>query len=149
MSLTIRRAATEDVPYLLDQLQRFDQFFGAGRSLYPDDATATAILSGLIKTQPFWVAFHDDLLIGFIGGALAAHPFNPDLVVLSELFWWVDEAYRGSKAGLELLTTFIDHGQQHADWIVMTLEHESPISDRCLLKRGFRPKEHTYLLEVE
>ena len=155
----IRPAQPSDVRWLLPQLQRFSVFFGAKHSLFPDYPTAEAIVSDLLASQPFWVAEHttpDPLgltdsataIVGFIGGTIGPHPFNPAITVMQELFWWVDEAHRGTKAGALLLEAFTDYGRAHADWVIMTLEHESPVNERTLTKRGYRPKERSFLLEV-
>lgn len=145
--ITVRRATADDVPWLLEQLAAFDQFFGSTRSLFPDIDTARAIVSDLVTTQPFFVAGDSDL-VGFIAGYLTPHPYNPTIRVLTESFWWVDQEFRGSRAGLALLNALIAFGREHADWIVMTLEHESPVNPETLTRRGFRLKETSYLMEV-
>lgn len=147
MSITVRRAIASDIPWLLGQLHEFDVFFGSSRSLYPDPETAEAIVSGLVAEHPFYIAENEREPIGFIAGAVHAHPFNPSLRVLSEMFWWVAQPFRGSRAGHLLLREFIAFGKANADWIVMTLEHESPVNPETLTRRGFRPKETSYLLE--
>ena len=148
MSIAIRPATTADMPWLLEQLKAFDTFFGSSRSLFPDADTAERILADLIGTQPMLVAENGTSLVGFICGAIHPHPYNPDLTVLTELFWWVAEEYRGSRAGLALLNEFVSIGKAHADWIVMTLESESKVDPDHLYRRGFRMKEVSYLLEV-
>lgn len=86
-------------------------------------------------------------IIGFVSGMLHQHLFNPNIIVLTETFWWVKEEHRGSRAGLVLLNEFTRIGKMKANWIAFTLEHHSPVNDRCLIKRGYAIKEHTYLLE--
>lgn len=148
MSIAVRPATPEDIPWLLAQLRQFDAFFGSSRSLFPSEEHAEAIIAGLIETQPILVAAGTTGPVGFICGAITPHPYNPDLIVLSEMFWWVAEAYRGSRAGLALLNEFIAIGKRHAHWIIMTLETESKIDPEHLHRRGFRLKEMSYLLEV-
>lgn len=153
--ITIRRAERLDLKWLLGQLRDFDVFFGAGRSLMPrDESHATALLQELIAQHVFYVAIdggQNDVAgfgVGFIAGHLAPHAFNPDIRTLTELFWWVEPASRHSRAGSLLLDAYVADGKRRADWVLMTLEHDSPVNDRVLLKRGFRPKERSYLLEV-
>lgn len=86
--------------------------------------------------------------IGFVGGYSIPHPFNPDIKLLSEMFWWVSEEHRGSRAGLMLLNAFTSYGKEHADWVTMAIEHNSPINERALTKRGYKLQERSYLLEV-
>lgn len=149
----IRPATADDVTWLLEQLRDFDKFFGGKRSLFPSDpAVARAVVAELVDQHPFFVAQREDtdVRLGFIAGALAPHPYNPELVVLSELFWWVDPLFRrSSSAGARLLDHFVRFGQANADWIQMTLEAQSPIDAGALERRGFVLKERTFLFEVE
>jgi hypothetical protein len=154
--VVVRQARQDDVPWLLSQLRVFDQFFDTKRRLFPDEATATTVLLSLLAFHPFFVAdtgFRPEPerveRIGFIAGAIGPHPYNPALRVLSELFWWVDERYRGGRAGLALLDAFQAYGERNADWVIMTLEAKSPVNERSLTKRGFHLHERSYLWEVE
>lgn len=146
----IRPANLLDVPWLLDQLRQFDHFFNAKKSLFPKDTeVATRILEGLITTQPFFVAADTVGRMGFIAGAVAPHPYNPDLLMLSELFWWVAPEFRGGSAGARLLKHFIVYGiESDVDWIVMTIENGTPIDPASLERAGFRLHERSYLMEV-
>lgn len=145
----IRKANLLDVPWLLTQLRQFDKFFGAKKSLFPEDPeVATAIVEALVTTQPFFVASDVNGLMGFIAGALSPHPYNPEILVLSELFWWVSPEHRGGMAGARLLAHFIDYGEQNADWIQMTLEACSPVHEHTLTRLGFQLYERSYLKEV-
>lgn len=148
MRLTVRQATTDDVPWLLGQLAQFDRFIGAKHSLFPSPDYAERMLTELLASQPFLVAVGEDGPVGFIAGALAPHPYNPAIRVLTELFWWVAEPYRRSRAGLLLLNAFVRIGEEQADWIFLSLEHASPVNETTLTRRGFRPFETTYLLEV-
>lgn len=85
---------------------------------------------------------------GFIAGFLYPHFFNPDIVVLSELFWWVPEKFRNGRSGLMLFKFFKEFGEERADQVIMTLEEESPVQPRFMTKRGFRAKERSFILEV-
>lgn len=142
------------MPWILEQLRAFDRFFGARRSLFPDEDYATTQLRQLIASGPFFVA--DEQLpkgepiacIGFIAGFVAPHFMNPSLHVLNELFWWVDASFRGSSAGARLLDAFLAYGREHADWIVFTLEAKSPVNPATLERKGFHLHERSYLLEV-
>lgn len=114
-----------------------------------DEGGRPLLLLGEARTTvPCWFDRVERRTLGLIGGQLAPHPFNPELLVLTELFWWVDPEHRGGRAGAMLLDAFTAYGEEHAHWILFTLEHESPVNDRCLTKRGFALKERCYLREV-
>lgn len=153
MSITVRPAESSDIPWLIEQLRQFAQFFGTKKSLFGNTSHAEATLQRLIESQPFFVADRGDAgenteRLGFIAGSLFPHPWNPDIRMLTETFWWVAPAARGTKAGLFLLDRFLDVGHEHADWIHFTLEAQSPVNPRTLERRGFALHERAYLLEV-
>lgn len=150
----VRRADLTDIPWLLEQMRAFDEFFGARHRLFPSESTARAFLTAMISDgdQPFFIA-QNDVRTGFIGGAIGPHYLNPDLLVLSELFWWVVPKHRGSSAGGRLLVEFEEFGRRRgAHLICMTLEKrtldEGLIDPRSLLSRGYVEKERAYLLEI-
>jgi N-acetylglutamate synthase-like GNAT family acetyltransferase len=145
----IRSANLLDVPWLLEQLREFDRFFGAKKKLFPEDAAiAEKTLEGLITTQPFFIAADTNGRTGFISGAVTQHPYNPELLVLWEMFWWVVPEHRGSSAGARLLKHFIQYGiENEVDWIRMTLETGSPVNPASLERLGFKEFERGYLWE--
>jgi hypothetical protein len=157
MTISVRRAKAEDIPWLLTELKKFSEFFTSSIPLFDPD-TAEEILTNLVETQIIFVAVRRSVVtgtgvdvfhpIGFIAGALLAHPFNPKIRMLSEFFWWVQEEHRETRAGLLLLNEFTEFGKANADWIGMALEHFSPVNERCLLRRGYKFKERSFLLEV-
>lgn len=145
----IRSANLLDVPWLLEQLRQFDHFFGTKKSLFPEDPkTAAGIIEGLIVNQPFFV-YENGSQQGFIAGAVARHPYNPDIIVLSELFWWVTPEHRGGSAGARLLKHFMCYGiEADVDWIILTIENGTPIDPASLERAGFKLHERSYLMEV-
>lgn len=146
--IQVRRATADDVPWLVSQLRDFSEFFGTKRPLFDDPAFATRGITAMVMDHLVFVAFQDDIPVGFIAGYVTPHPFNPSIRSLIETFWWVDEAHRGSRAGLSLLNTFVAWGRANADWVMCSLEARSPVKDDVLLKRGFRLQERNFLLEV-
>ncbi len=146
---TIRLATVDDIPWLIQELRKFSEFFGTRKSLFPtDDNEASYLLERLVESQPFVIAENGVGPMGFMAGALEPHLFNAEIMTLTELFWWVTPEHRQSRAGAILFNWFIDLGNKHADWIVMTLEADSPVNPRTLGRRGFRLHERSYLLEV-
>jgi hypothetical protein len=136
--------------WMLGELEKFDEFVGTHHRIMPSRRIAEIKLAKLIAEQPVFIA--EDRLgnrVGFIAGMLAEHYFNPDIIVLTELLWWVDPAHRGGRAAKVLFDAYMDLGQKTAQWIVMTLEEKSPINPGWLIRRGFVPQEHNYLLEVK
>jgi hypothetical protein len=153
--IVIRHAGEDDVPWILEQLASFDKFAGYKHPLLELERAGELVRSSL-RDQWFMMALrvrHDEAgrreeRLGFMAAWKMPHPFNHKLTVFSEILWWVAAPHRGSSAGLRLLDAFIRHGRSQCDMLVMTLEAQSPISPRHLLKRGFVVKETSYLLEA-
>ena len=144
----VRRATIEDVDWLLMQLRAFEKFAGYKRSLIEDEAFARAGIASLINEHVVFIAHKDGERHGFVAGAFAPHPFNPKVRVLSEMFWWIVPEHRDGRAAVLLLDKFEECGRGIADWVVFSLEHNSPVRDKHLTSRGFRQIERAYLLEV-
>ena len=154
-TVLLRRAVEDDLPWILDQLVEFDKFSGYKRSLVADMDHAKRGVLDMIRAHFFMLAINPRLgiqypetFLGFIAGWQTAHPFNPQLRVLTETFWWVAQEHRRSRAGLELLNAFTEWGALNCDMVIMTLEHHSPVNEKHLLRRGFKRKETAYLLEA-
>jgi hypothetical protein len=149
MGITVRQAQHTDIDWIVHQLRKFSEFYGTKLSLFGDDAYARERLTWIIDCHVFLVADHSQHgPVGFIAGLAQPHFFNPSIRHLAELFWWVDEAHRGGKAGLLLLRAFTDWGRENCDWITCSLEHHSPVKDETLTRRGFKIQERSFLLEV-
>lgn len=148
MKVEVRRATLTDIPWLLIQIAAFEKFAGFKRKLMADKAHARRVLAGMISNHVVLIAHKGRERQGFIAGFDQPHPFNPDIRVLTEAFWWVDERSRGSRAGAMLLMEFEILGRAVADWIIFSLEHHSPVHETHFTKRGFRLVEKAYLLEV-
>lgn len=149
MKISIRPAKSDDIVWLLEELEKFSNFYGTKLSLFGEISHAHGAMLNLIENHLVLIADKQSVgPVGFIAGVVSSHPFNPNIRVLAEYFWWVEEAYRGSRAGPMLLNEFTAWGEQHADWITFSLEHHSPVNDRSLSKRGYRLQEKSFLKEV-
>lgn len=148
LSCIIREATLDDLPSIMLELRKFAKFYGSNKSLYKDDEQTERVISSFITDHVFFVAVIGDELIGFISGMLLPHVYNPDISTLVETFWWVKESHRQSKAALKLLNKFVSRGKELVDWVICTIENDSPVNERSFYKRGFKLKERSFLLEV-
>lgn len=148
MSITVRPATHEDLDWMLTELKLFSDFYGSRLSLFGDAIYSRQFIASLIDDHVCLVAERDDVGIGFITGLVTPHTYNPNIWVLTEAFWWVKEEQRGSRAALMLLNAFTEWGKANVDWVFFTLEDNSPVKDKNLLKRGYRFKETNFLLET-
>jgi len=161
--VVVRQARLDDMDWLVSELRAFSEFSTYKHKLFPPDEQSVRNKMAAVITQHFCLIseIDDTLLVhhfdgsvvgdprtGFIAGLHGEHWFNPEIKTFTELFWWVKPEYRGSSAGVRLLNAFIDYGEQRPGWIVFGLEHNSPIKDETLLKRGFRHQERSFLKEI-
>lgn len=146
--IEIRPAVTLDVPWVFAMCEDFARFYGSKISLAARPDYGKQFLENLVNNHVLIVAFKDGSPAGFIAGIRTPHHFNPDIIQLSELLWWVDEGFRNTGVGAKLFNEFITTGEAVADWMTFSLEHNSPIKDDFLLKRGFRLQERAYLKEI-
>jgi hypothetical protein len=118
--------------------------------LYPSDPDyAVAGVKTILDNHLVFVADHSEHgIVGLIAGFVTPHFFNPEIRVLAEMFWWVDVEFRNTSAGSRLFAEFLNWGKENADWVTMVLEHNSPVREETLLKRGFRLQERSYVYEV-
>lgn len=152
MGIKVRGSEARDLEWLLGQLKSFSRFFDSKLPLFGDEEHVRAAVSNLIENHVLLVAEHEGVPIGFVGGFIMPHPFNPKITVLVESLWWISDEYRGtaigSRAGLDLLNEFTEIGERHSDWIMFTLQEKHPVGERALKRRGFHVHERTFLKEV-
>ena len=153
-TVVVRPAELSDLPWIKVELTEFSRFFNSKIPLYhgPQTDYATTyqeiFLENMIKDHLFLIAESEIERQGLIVGVVGHHPFNPEIKTLDELFWWVPEKHRNTRAGALLLREFVKWGEENVDWIVATVEDNSPVNGETFLKRGFIPKEISYLKEI-
>ena len=91
--MIVRPADGEDMPWMLNELQSFADSLGTVYPMFPDIDHARTTLDALIAHHVVFVAEQDGELRGFIAGLLAPHHFNPSIITLTELLWWVPVAH--------------------------------------------------------
>ncbi len=148
MKVYIRAGTIGDIPWMLGQLKELQLFFGSKKSLYHEESAISG-LKTIMKTGLVLVAEKESVgRIGLIIGAITPHLFNPNVIVLAELLWWVDPAYRATSAGYLLLSEFVSWGKENVDWITFSLQSITPVNESTIKRFGFRHIEACYLIEV-
>lgn len=150
-SIEVRLARSGDIEWLAGELRQFAESDGKRLTVYGDGAHAHRGLEELVGNHLVLLAerVSDRAKLGFIAGMVFPHSFNPSIRVLGELLWWVSPTHRKTRAGLLLLDAFVAWGDQHCDWVTFGLQHDSPVRDETLYRRGFRPQERSFLRETK
>jgi hypothetical protein len=146
MTVKVRRATAEDIGWLVNEVQEFVEFAGYHK-LFDYDYLPTLVKD--VVTKHLCLVAYDDTgtRMGMLAAFIGPHPYNPKKTLLSELCWWVPEAYRKTRAGLALLVTYAEWGKRNADFVTMSNLKNSPIKAESLRKRGFEMKEQSYVWE--
>lgn len=147
--MIIRPYQMKDMEWLVQQLKKFAKFYGTKKSLFLNEYNTEKLVQNLADNHVLFIAENDGIPYGFIAGYYMPHIYNPKLNILSEAFFWINPKRRGSRAAVMLLDRFVEFGKKHADFVSLTLEDESQMSEKHFIKRGFRLKERNYLLECE
>lgn len=145
--IKIRPANNSDIEWLFLQCEDFAAFYNSKISLAGNPEYGKLFLKDLVEKHFVRISLKDDHRVGFIAGMIGPHHFNPDIRQLTELLWWVQPEARNSGAGAALFKDFVKFGETECDWVTFTLEHNSPVNDNFLLKRGFKITEKAYLKE--
>lgn len=145
-SVLVRPGVPSDIPWLLTQLRAFAAAYPVAITLYGDDAYAEGLVGTVMREQFLAVAEDESgQSVGFIAGAYGTHPYNPDLRICSELWWWVVPESRGTRAGVLLLRELEHWADGLNAPLCLTVETDSPVSDRFLAKHGFVPAERQFI----
>ena len=147
----IRVGKRRDQVYLLQQLYLFAHY-PANAAIFPwrGSRFAYELMADLLADHVVLISEDKDGPAGFIAGRIGPSGLDPSETVLDSKFWWVNENKRGSRHGHALLDAFKKVGQNmsNVDYVVLTIEHESKVSDNTLKRLGWRPIQRSFILEV-
>lgn len=96
------------------------------------------------------IAEHNEEVIGMLAGMIVPMYFNQDHRNAQEMFWWVKEEHRKSRAGIQLLKVFekwaIAHGARTIQMGTVARINQSRLAE-FYKKQGFEESE-TYYTKV-
>ena len=144
----VRRASPSDVDWIIPELRKFSEFYGTKKPLFGSEEYVRQALPFIIENHFCLVAEIKNKPVGLIMGFVQPHPFNPEIKVLAETIWWVEESHRHSKAAHLLFNAFVAWGKENCDWVTFGLTVKTRIHEATLLTKGFKLRERNYLLEV-
>ena len=140
----IRRAGLVDGEAVMGLLLAFGEEYRAPYA--PSDEGLKGILEQVLYKGECFVADSDGEIVGGIGGAYYRNTFNPGVMVLGELFWYVCPDWRGTQVGGRLFLEYEKAGYEKSHGMTMTLlDSSDPRLDNSLKKRGFVVKERNYI----
>lgn len=143
--MNLRAATIDDFPDIVRMGRKFWDQTAYRDVVYCPDSIAQTCMTML--NQAMLLVVETDKVVGSVGGLLVPCYANMDVLIGSELFWWVEPEYRDSGAG-KLLLTGIEQaakarGVQY--WSMMALEAVEPDKAAAVYQRfGYSPSERTY-----
>ena len=146
----IRDATKEDVGALVTMMTPFGlELEQLAHSVFDADSLADSLLGWIENANiALIVADGEDAQItGAIAGIITAAYFNANHIIAQELGWWVDDAFRGSGVGGELLSAFELWAKSNGASTVIMTAIVSPMVDvvgKMYEKRGYSRLEVNY-----
>lgn len=149
MSVLIRKANNYDIDYLLTQLELFAKEVPYKKDLFSSSVEwKMKSLICLMEKHLFLIAEKNGLKSGFIAGLVTPHFLNPNLISVTELFWWVNIEMRGSSVGARLLQSYTEEAKKIGDWVSMHTQTSTKIKDSSLERLGYKFSEKSFVMEV-
>ncbi len=105
------------------------------------------LMTGLIQAQLFLVVEHEDQIIAGAGFIVASSPFDPDLKVATELFWYVAPEVRNLGVG-QLLLEGMEHAVREKGAKMLAVGNMSTsdpeAAEKMYAKNGYNLTEKTF-----
>lgn len=130
-----------------DDLERMGIAFAqAAGQVDVDSDTLAFTIGNLMETGILKVA-ENGSVIGCIGALVFPHWWNKNELVAQELFWWIDEAHRGTSAGIKLLAELEKEAKSQGAEKLMMLCLDDLDGNKVAnmySKLGYVPQERTF-----
>jgi len=120
------------------------------RQIDVDPETLAFTVKGLIESGIFKVAVNGSV-IGGAGALVFPHWWNASELVAQELFWFVDEDYRNTSAGIRLLLALEESAKSMGAKKMMMLcleELDGEKVSKMYHKLGYAPQEQTFVKDL-
>lgn len=111
-----------------------------------DSDTLASTVGNLMKNGILKVV-ENGSVIGCIGALVFPHWWNKNEIVAQELFWWLDEEYRGTSAGIKLLIELEKEAKSRGAEKLMMLCLDDLNGNKMAnmySKLGYVPQERTF-----
>jgi len=142
--IVVREFKNGDMPWMLEQAKQFFKYHP--HDLKFDPVHVLKLLMGLRDTGILLIAERDGVKLGAIGGLYNPNVFDPNFVILTELFLWVDKQHRKTRAVHHLIKAFKER-RSHADSVALCHTSLTPSMGRLYERNGLRLLESTYTQE--
>ena len=144
----IREASEEDIFDILILAREFSRESPVTHK-WDKEKTEQFILAAIENTNTIiFVLEENNEIVGAIVGLLN-EMYMSQILVATEMAWFVSKDYRGKKGSLMLMTTFEKWAKENgADYTCMGDIHGITTLEKLYTKKGYSKCETTYMKEV-
>lgn len=142
----IRQATIEDFDIILDMAKKFWQ-----STIYEEefDRDHTKKVVGLAFDHGLIAVIEQkEGVVGFVGGVKSPLLANPNVMMGTELAWWVEPEYRKGGEGIKLMK-FIEKLAKEQGvkyWVMVAMESSDPETAAKIYERlGYEKTESSYV----
>jgi GNAT superfamily N-acetyltransferase len=99
-----------------------------------------------------WLAEIDNVIVGICGAIAYSLYFNPNSLVVQELWWWLTPESRGSGAGSAMfkqIETWAKERNASALFMIALEDERATKMEKLYVRAGFKPMERTFIKEVK
>jgi GNAT superfamily N-acetyltransferase len=147
ISMTVRNAGIDDIPEIIELAKKFHAVSGY-ECLEFDCDTVERIVMQSIDQELCPVAVIDGEVVGFLLGLQFPALLNANIMVGTEIAWWVEPEHRSKPIGVKLLK-YIEKQAQSKKlkfWSMMCLEKLNADGLESIYERmGYKKAERTYI----
>jgi GNAT superfamily N-acetyltransferase len=149
--LNVRAATTEDMDDIVAMgLDMYEESPYADLKAASEDSFRL-YAADLIAHHYFLLALKNDEVIGMAASYIAPLPVNMDILVASEVVFYVKPEHRGTSAAVRLAIALEDAVRQQEDVDVYTfsaMTSSPPVVDKLFRRLGYQPIETAYIKEA-
>jgi len=146
-SRLIKDASQSDVPQIVELARKFHAVSGYENIEFDED-TVENLLSASIEQGLCPIGVVDDKIVGFLAGLSYPAILNANVMVGTEIAWWVEPEFRGKKIAIQLLLRAEENARAKGlyCWSMMCLEKLNADGLENIYERlGYEKAERTYL----
>lgn len=155
--ITVRLAKEEDTAAIVAMGRRFWEAAKVQSGGLTFDEESFGGYFRMMVWNPLFVVFvaegDNGIIQGSIGAVLQPWFCNRNLMTVEEIFWWVSDEFRGTRAGILLHRALMQFAEEAgAATVSMSIEESignSDKLDRYYRRCGFNPASRTYLKSIQ
>lgn len=143
----IKDASQSDIPQIIELARKFHAVSGY-ENIEFDEETVENILITSIDQGLCSIGVVDGKIVGFLAGLAYPAILNANVMVGTEIAWWVEPEFRGKKIAIQLLLRAEENARAKGlyCWSMMCLEKLNADGLENIYERlGYEKAERTYL----